>query len=201
MEKSFDEIKKNLLLFIGLQFFFGIFIIGNFLFLIWQGVLPFPQLVIDTFRMPFFIAILGFFNLFSCTIWFFIFFKSFEEARQLSKNVSRAEPWMATMGPGAFFLPRLCILWKKDATGKRAEGTGRMLFCLPASSKLAGGLSVFSVPLSQQSPKDVSAFSDASGKVRLIRTEDNLYLVMLAYPAPLAKLLLSNSEQMFLPPK
>lgn len=61
-------------------------------------------------------------------------------------------------------------MWKKDATGKRAEGTERMLFCLPASSNL--GISL-SVPLSQLSPKDVSAFSDASGKLRLIRTEEN----------------------------
>ncbi len=198
MEKSLDAIKKNLLLLFGLQFFFSIFIFGNLIFLVGQGVLPLPQPIIDTFRMPFFIASLGFSALLCWTICFVIFLKSFEETRQLSKNANRAEPWMATIGPGAFFSPSLCFMWKKDATGKIAEGTERMLFCLPASSKLGSSLSV---PLSQLSPKEVSAFSDASGKVRLIRTEDNVYLPIFSYPPQLAKMLLSTSQQVLLPPK
>jgi hypothetical protein len=126
---------------------------------------------IETFRTPIFIPILSVsLVLFFWVICFLIFLKSFEETCQLSKNTNRAEPWMATIGPGLFFSPSLFLMWKKDATGKRAEGTERMLFCLPASSNLGSSLSV---PLSQLSPKDVSAFSDASGKLRLIRTEEN----------------------------
>lgn len=198
MEKSLDAIKKNLLLLFGIQFFFSIFIFGNLIFLVGQGVLPLPQPIIDTFRMPFFIASLGFSVLLCWTICFVIFLKSFEETRQLSKNANRAEPWMATIGPGAFFSPSLCFMFKKDATGKIADGTERMLFCLPASSKLGSSLSV---PLSQLSPKEVSAFSDASGKVRLIRTEDNVYLPIFSYPPQLAKMLLRTSQQVLLPPK
>ncbi len=198
MEKSLDAIKKNLLLLFGLQFFFSIFIFGNLIFLVGQGVLPLPQPIIDTFRMPFFIASLGFSVLLCWTICFVVFLKSFEETRKLSKNANRAEQWMATIGPGAFFSPSLCFMFKKDATGKIAEGTERMLFCLPASSKLGSSLSV---PLSQLSPKEVSAFSDASGKVRLIRTEDNVYLPIFSYPPQLAKMLLSTSQQVLLPPK
>lgn len=198
MEKSLDAIKKNLLLLFGLQFFFSIFIFGNLLFLVGQGVLPLPQPIIDSIRTPVFIAIFFVSLPLFWAICFFIFLKSFEETRQLSKNTNRAEPWMATIGPGAFFSPSLCFMWKKDATGKIADGTERMLFCLPASSKLGGSLSV---PLSQLSPKDVSAFSDASGKVRLIRTEDNVYLPIFSYPPQLAKMLLSTSQQVLLPPK
>lgn len=198
MEKSLDAIKKNLLLLFGLQFCFSIFIYFSFVFVVGQGVLPFPQPIVDTFRIPVFIPLLSVSLVLFWVGCFLIFLKSFEETRQLSKNTNRAEPWMATIGPGAFFSPSLCFMWKKDATGKRAEGTERMLFCLPASSNLGGSLSV---PLSQLSPKDVSAFSDASGKVRLIRTEDNVYLPIFSYPPQLAKMLLSTSQQMFIPPK
>lgn len=198
MEKSLDAIKKNLLLLFGIQFFFSIVIFGNLVFLVGQGILPLPQPIIETFRTPVFIASLAVSLPLFWAICFFIFLKSFEETRQLTKNANRAEPWMATIGPGAFFAPSLCFVWKKDATGKRAEGTERMLFCLPASSNLGSSLSV---PLSQLSPKDVSAFSDASGKLRLIRTEDNVYLPIFAYPAPLARMMLNTSQQMFLPPK
>ncbi len=198
MEKSLDAIKKNLLLLFGLQFCFSIFIYFSFVFVVGQGVLPFSQPIVDTFRMPVFVPILSVSLVLFWVICFLIFLKSFEETRQLSKNANRAEPWMATIGPGAFFSPSLCFMWKKDATGKIAEGTERMLFCLPASSNLGTSLSV---PLSQLSPKDVSAFSDASGKVRLIRTEDNVYLPIFSYPPQLAKMLLSASQQVLLPPK
>lgn len=170
MEKSLDAIKKNLLFLFGIQFFFSIVIFGNLVFLVGQGILPLPQPIIETFRTPAFIASLAVSLPLFWAICFFIFLKSFEETRQLTKNANRAEPWMATIGPGLFFSPSLFLMWKKDATGKRAEGTERMLFCLPASSNLGSSLSV---PLSQLSPKDVSAFSDASGKLRLIRTEEN----------------------------
>jgi len=198
LEKSLDAIKKNLLFLFGLQFLSSVVIYFSFVFVVAQGVLPLPQPIIETFRTPIFIPILSVSLVLFWAICFFIFLKSFEETRQLTKNANRAEPWMATIGPGAFFAPSLCFVWKKDATGKRAEGTERMLFCLPASSNLGSSLSV---PLSQLSPKDVSAFSDASGKLRLIRTEDNVYLPIFAYPAPLAKMMLNTSQQMFLPPK
>jgi hypothetical protein len=198
LEKSLDAIKKNLLLLFGLQFFFSIVIFGNLIFLVGQGVLPFPQPIIDTFRLPFFIAGLGFSMLVGWAIFFVITLKSFAETRQLSKKSGSAEPWMATIGPGAFFSPSLCLMWKKDATGKKAEGTERMLFCLPANSKLA---SSFSAPISQLNSKDVSVFSDASGTVRLICTEDNVYLVIFSHPPHLAKMLLRASQQVLLPPK
>ncbi len=198
MEKSLDEIKKNLLLLFGCQFLVSVVVFSLFIFAVGQGILPLPQPIIDTFRVPVFVASLGFSVLLGWTICFLIFLKSFEETRQLSKRTGNAEPWMATIGPGAFFSPSLCFMWKKDANGKRTEGTERMLFCLPASSKLGSSISV---PVSQLIPKDVSAFSDAAGRVRLICTDDNVYLAIFSYPPQLAKMFLSASQQVLLPPK
>lgn len=198
MEKRLDELKKALVLLLGVQLFFSVIIYCNFVFLVGQEVLPLPQPIIDICRQPLSIAGLGAIFVFYWAILLFILLKSFEETRQLSKKEGNAEPWMATIGPGAFFFPSLFLMWKKDASGKRVEGTERMLFCLPANSNSVSSLSV---PLNQLKPKDVSAFSDASGKLRLICTEDNLYLAIFAYPAPLAKMMLSTSQQMFLPPK
>ncbi|MBP9094319.1 hypothetical protein KBI23_25100 [bacterium] len=197
MEKSLDAIKKNLLLLFGCQFLVSIVVYSLFIYMVRQGILPLPQPIVDTFRMPVFIAVLSVSLVLFWVICFVIFLKSFEETRQLSKKTGNAEPWMATIGPGAFFSPSLCFMWKKEANGKRAEGTECMLFCLPASSKLGSSISV---PLSQLSPKDVSAFCDSSGRVRLICTEDNVYLAIFSYPPQLAKMILSASQQV-LPPK
>ncbi len=198
MEKSLDAIKKNLLLLFGCQFLVSIVVYSLFIYMVRQGILPLPQPIVDTFRMPVFIAVLSVSLVLFWVICFVIFLKSFEETRQLSKKTGNAEPWMATIGPGAFFSPSLCFMWKKEANGKRAEGTECMLFCLPASSKLGSSISV---PLSQLSPKDVSAFSDSSGRVRLICTDDNVYLAIFSYPPQLAKMILSASQQVLLPPK
>lgn len=198
MEKRLDELKKALVLLMGVQLFFSIVIYGNLVFLVGQEVLPLPQPIIDVCRLPLFLASLGAFLILYWAILLIILLKGFEETRQLSKKEGNAEPWMATIGPGAFFFPSLFLMWKNDASGKRVEGTERMLFCLPANSNSVSSLSV---PLNQLKPRNVSAFSDASGKLRLIRTEDNLYLAIFAYPAPIAKMMLSTSQQMFLPPK
>jgi hypothetical protein len=198
LDKSLDEIKKSLWLLFGFQFVFSVVVFSLFVIVVAQGHLPLPQPIIDTFRMPIFVASLSVTALLSWVICFVILLKGFEETRQLSKKEGNAESWVAAIGPGAFFSPSLCFMWKRGASGVRVEGTERMLFCMPASSKTGA---TFSAPIGQLNAKDVSAFLDASGKVRLIRTEDNVYLVIFSYPPELAKTILSTSQQKMLPPK
>ena len=198
MEKGLDDLKRSLVLLMCHQLISAIVISCLFVLIVQQNALPLPKPILDSVSTPVLIAGFGAFLFSYLTILSVTLLRSFEDTRQLSKRKGNAEPWMATIGPGAVFLPCLTLMWKNDAAGQRMEGTQRMLYCLPANNK---GLSSLSVPINQIKPKAVSAFTDSSGNLRLIYSEDNQYLVIFAYPAPLAKLVMSSSKQIFLPPK
>lgn len=195
MEKSLAQLRRSMLFLLCHQLFSAIVIFLLAILFVRERA---PKLTLDASFMPLFMAGLGAALFLYLAIFLVFLLKIFEETSQIIKHKDSAEPWMATIGPGAFFFPRQLLIWKEDAAGNRVQGSEQMLYCLPANSV---AMSSLSVPLSKVNPQAVSISANFSGKQRLIYSEDNIYMVVFALPSSVAKSMLSSSQQKLLPPK